>query len=205
MRGINFLALIAFLGMGTANLALAQGPRKGMIRTQGSLAAGSDFRTGDSRYYLWGDTEYLLTDHVGVDGALILQAGSSQNEFPMNPLPGIERDVDLATHYSLFGLNWHFMPDRPVDVFVGFQPGWAVSQIPAHQDPWLLDMPEQTLLGPVASIHGGVAYYGSIFHVYSDLRLIGGSGGKSVAYDVRIGEVMASFGLGFNINTRKRP
>lgn len=204
MNKARKIGLMIVLGMIMAAGSYAQGPRKGMVRTQGSLGLGIDWRTGESRYYLWGDAEYLLTDHIGLNGALLLQAGSSEFELPLNPSPGQERDIDLATHFTFFGPNWHFFPDRPLDVFVGFQPGWAFSQIPSHTDAVLLQRPSATLFGPAASIHGGVAYYGSIFHVYTDVRVMGATA-RDVNYETRIGQVMASFGLGFNIQTRKKP
>lgn len=204
MNRTSKIGLMIILGMVLAVGLHAQGPRQGMIRTQGSLGVSKDFHRGESRYYIWGDAEYMLTDHIGLDGAMLLQVGSSEMEFPEVPLGGQERDIDLSTHFTFFGPNWHFRPDQPLDVFVGFQPGWAFASVPAHADAQLGNRPSAILFGPAASVHGGVAFYGSIFHLFADVRLMGGNA-QNENYESRVAQVMGSFGLGFNINTRKRP
>lgn len=179
----------------------SQGPEKGTILFQGSFAAGLDLVENDTRFYVWGDMGYMVTDHIGVNGATILQAGSTNAEFPQFALPGVERDSDLRSYYVFFGPEWHFRPGKPLDVYASFQPGLTLSHIPDHLDPFFGPRNDMFLVSPVASVNGGIAYYGSIFHVFASTRVVAG-GSSNVFYQVRIAEIMPSFGLGFNINTR---
>ena len=189
------------LCMFLSTAGFSQGPEKGTILFQGSFAAGLDLVEKDTRFYVWGDLGYMVTDQIGVNGAILFQAGSNIPEFPQILLPGSARDRDLRTHYLLFGPEWHFRPGKPLDVYASFQPGLALSHIPDHLDPVFGVREEMNMLSPVASVNGGIAYYGSIFHVFASTRIVAG-GSSNVFYQVRIAEIMPSFGLGFNINTR---
>lgn len=199
----NYLYIFLFLLL-SSSFAGAQGVSSGLLRAQGTLAMGLDLVEPDTRYYVYGDLEYMPSDHIGIDGAILLNFGSSNPEFPRNGV--FAPSEDMRTHHVFFGPNYHFKPNQPLDFFVGFQPGMFVAQIPENvsRDPGgtFTLHPETIMLGPSVSVNGGIAYYGSFFHLFGHLRAVAGRA-TGAWYNVSMVEFMPTFGLGFNIDTHK--
>jgi hypothetical protein len=173
----------------------AQGIHRGMLRTQGTLAAGIVNRSEEIRYYVYGELEYLLDDHVGFNGAIYGQVGSSKQEFPELIAPD---GGDYFTHSVFAGPIYHFRQDTPLDLYVGLQPGLHLTQSPFVNQAWGIQYQESWSLSPSASALAGIAYYGSFFHVFGQLRALTGQNVKAGTL-YGIAELRPTFGLGFNL------
>ncbi len=169
----------------------AQGIHKGMIITQATLAGGLAKENGewDSRFYIYGESEYLATDHLGINGSVYANMGSTHDFFP-DPISG-----DVFYHSLFFGPNYHFISGKPLDLYVGCQPGLSLLR-PGPTESFIL-LPDFTGLAPNASLNLGAAWYGSFFHFYTQVRGITGLYANEY-YRVPLHEIRLCFGLGFN-------
>lgn len=172
-----------------------QGVHAGMVRVQGTFALGVLNGSEETRSYIYGEAEGMLDDHVGFNGGLWAQVGSSKDEY--SEAEAIGRG-DVLVHSLFAGPQYHFLPGRAIDVYVGLQPGLhLVSQPAVELDGEPLDAGSH--LVPGASVNTGVAWYGSFFHLFGQMR---GVWGEYVSGPRRYGisEVRVCFGLGFNFN-----
>lgn len=188
------LALLLLAGLS----AHAQGPRTGMLRVQGTVAVG--LSRPETRYYVNGEFEGLLTDHLGLNGAAYATMGSDRSVFDTFASPA--KPDDLYMHSILAGPLYHFVSDRPIDVYVGVQPGFSLVQ---HH--YLLDAngnagTEYDFV-PTATAVTGVAYYGSFFHLFAQARYVSARFSTTEA-QLPLGDLRLAIGLGFNFHTRKQ-
>jgi hypothetical protein len=171
------------------------GIHQGMVRVQGTLAVGIDTRsvTGEQRYYIYGEGEYLLSDHIGVNGSIWANVGSNTLRYVGDGPPKEEAFV----HSILAGPVFHLFANRPLDVFAGIQPGFSLTQERSifYVDPTRPDRQ----FGPTASVFGGAAYYGSFFHLFVQARYVRA---QHISYTVLhpMNDLRLCIGLGFNIN-----
>lgn len=177
-----------------AGVRAQTGVHAGMVRAQATFSLGLLNARQESRYYLYADAEGMLNEHLGLDGGIYVQLGSSKGELRST---SAFFNSDMRAHTLLFGPNYHFRPQKPLDVYAGVQPGLHLVLEPA---PFGIGPAiAHTSVAPAASLVTGVAYYGSFFHLFGQARGIWGNGvGGSVAYG--ISELRLSFGLGFNFN-----
>ena len=179
-----FFSLLAILFFVTANADAqrVEGINQGLLRFQGSLAYGF---LNPHRNFTFGDAEFLVTDHIGINGGSYLQQGSAKPD-------------QLFATMSLFGPIWHFTPRQRWDFYAGFQPGFISTDT--------VELTKKTKVSrddlnatPAGSICGGVAWYGSFFHAFAQLRMVGASL-TNKDYHSRYSDVLIAFGLGFNID-----
>jgi hypothetical protein len=189
------LAGLALLWAGFAHAQQPGGVHAGMVRVQATYALGLLNAAREQRYYLYGDAEAMVNDHLGVDGGIYVQLGSSQREIGV----GIDGKGgwDMRAHTLLFGPNYHFRPQRVVDVYAGVQPGLHLVVQPAQDG--ILPVARHIAVAPAASAVAGIAWYGSFFHLFGQARGIWGQGVTGAA-QYGITELRLSFGLGFNFN-----
>lgn len=189
--------VICLLLVGALTGAKAQkehGVHAGMVRVQATYSIGLLNARQETRYFLYGDAEGLVNDHLGIDGGVYVQLGSSNAEYSSG---SANRYNDIRAHTLLFGPNYHFRPKKPLDIYAGVQTGLHLVREPAYIG--IEPAPVHTSIAPAASVVGGLAYYGSFFHLFGQVRGIYGNGvGGSVQYG--ISELRLSFGLGFNFN-----
>ena len=151
-----------------------------MLRTEASLAYGSG---KDARYYLQGELEYLVHNRVGLNGMTYINIG------PAGIYP-----KSCNTLFS--GPAFHFPMSRQMDSSLAIQPGLSFVK-----DRGSKDNSAVSEIIPNSSIMGGLAYYGSFFHVFFQLR-------ANAAYtnDTRqrqnLSDLRMSFGLGWNLNLK---
>lgn len=190
IRGCVLLLLLGCMA-GTK----AQGVHQGMVRAQGTLAAGVLNSSAEIRFYVYGELECMLDDNIGINGAAYGQVGSSKDEFDASVAP---EGGDYFTHSIFVGPVYHFKPNSPLDLYAAIQPGLHMTKSPGVSFATGNDYPEAYEFFPSASVNVGIAYYGSFFHVFGQLRALTGQNLKpGTVYG--IGELRPTFGLGFNI------
>jgi hypothetical protein len=171
------------------------GIHQGMLRVQGTLALGIDTRrvTGEQRYYIYGEGEYLLSDHIGMNGSIWANVGSSTLRFVGLGQP----EEEAFIHSILAGPVFHLWSDRPLDLFAGIQPGFSLTQ--ERTTFFTHGVRLENQFGPTASVFGGAAYYGSFFHLFVQARYVRA---QHISYYVLhpMNDLRLCIGLGFNIN-----
>lgn len=179
------------------------GIHKGMYRTTATFAPAYDGI--EWKYYVLGESEYLLTDNLGLLGAVYVQAGSSEQD-AANWLTDCcaynDGQADYYAHNLFFGPKYHFLTNQPLDIYVGIQPGLTFF----HTREYEYRVSETTTriaaahqaVEPNGSAQLGVAYYGKLFHLYGQTRYVMGRH-DSEAYSLNLNDWRFSFGLGFNI------
>ncbi|MFN8394525.1 MAG: hypothetical protein U0176_07625 [Bacteroidia bacterium] len=170
-----------------------EGIHKGMFRTQGTVALGIDINkvTKEQRYYIYGESEYLLSDHIGVNGSAWFNIGSSEHRL----IPLGTPEEEGYVHSALAGPVFHAFSNQPLDLYVGIQPGFSltVARTVAPFD----GVQESIQLSPTATVHGGVAYYGSFFHLFAQARYVRTQ--HTNINDIRqFNDLRLCIGLGFN-------
>jgi hypothetical protein len=175
----------------------SQGIHPWMVRVQGTVAMGLDINKvkPEQRYYVYGEGEVLVSDHIGVNGAVWYNLGSSERRFfSFGDPDGAE---DLKVHSILAGPVFHAFANQPIDLFAGIQPGFSLTTA-KYNTP--VDGVETNLqISPTASVHGGVAFYGSFFHVFAQARYL-----RTQHFSLRerqpLNDLRLCIGLGFNFN-----
>lgn len=194
MKKLSIGLVLILLGI-QAFAQKKEGIHKGMFRTQGTVALGIDINknTKEQRYYIYGEAEYLLSDHIGVNGSVWANLGSSERRL----IPLGTPEEEGYVHSILAGPVFHAFTGRPLDLYVGIQPGFSltVARTIAPFD----GVQETMQLSPTATVHGGVAYYGSFFHLFAQARYVRTQ--HTTLNDIRqFSDLRLCIGLGFNFN-----
>ena len=202
------IALILFLLFCSVGLKAQQpvGVGKGMIRTQGTYVFGFDGL--ETKYYINGGAEYMLTDNIGWNGNLSANIGSSKQDAVLFLTDCCKPDDEIEDYYVhslFFGPYYHFLPNKRIDLYAGIQPGMSLFHAPEYQ--YQVSSTEtRTALTtnavlPNASAVAGVAYYGSFFHLFGNARFVTGSV-HNQTYKANLNELRLAFGLGFNFRPK---
>lgn len=193
------LILILPLLFGTLLFGQSEdGVHQGMVRFQGTVALGFDtnkqvYAKGEQRYYIYGEFEYLLNDHIGLNGSIFANLGSSQR---VSLVTETAPQEDGYVHSVFTGPVYHFLPNQAFDLFVGVQPGFSYLKV-HHAEPY--DLITSTQFGPTGSIFGGAAYYGSFFHLFAQARYVASPFMNNLAQR-NFNDLRLCIGLGFNFN-----
>lgn len=156
------------------------GIRKGLLRAEGSLAYGSG---NSSRYYLQGELEYLVHNRVGLIGMTYINIGPSGN-YPN------------SVHTVFSGPAFHFPMSKQMDVSLALQPGLSFVK-----DKGSIENSAVSEMVPNTSIMGGLAYYGSFFHLFFQMRA-NSAYTNDTAERQNLSDLRISFGLGWNLNLK---
>ncbi|MCB9234013.1 MAG: hypothetical protein H6581_20320 [Bacteroidia bacterium] len=197
-KGI-LLLLALVLGFSVSGWSQA-GVHKNMVQVQGTFGVGNNFH--EWKYYVYGDLGFMASDHIEINGVIFANLGSSAND-----LTGVAEYIspnlfgqDYRTHSLFFGPRYHFMPNQPFDVYALVQPGVTLVHTQTVQSVGgFAAEPARNGLAPVFSVGGGLAYYGSFFHLFGETRFVAG-GYYNEAYSIPLNEIRLAFGLGFNFN-----
>lgn len=163
-----------------AQKKIPSGVRKGLLRAEGSLAYGSG---ENSRYFLQGELEYLVHNRVGINSESYISIG------PFGIYPG-------GYHTIFSGPAFHFPMSKQLDFALAAQPGLSFVSTQKTGD-----LPAISEIIPNSSVMAMMAYYGSFFHVFFQMR-------ANAAYinDIEkrqnLSDMRLSFGLGWNLNFR---
>lgn len=176
------------------------GIHKNLIRTTGSYAFG--YGGKEWKYNLYGEAGFLLTEHIEVNGGVTFQLGSS-DKYSINRLMGEyvapgQMTGDYRWHGVWWGAKYHFLTEKQLDIYAGFQPGMAAVFTGENYSDWFGYQHKEFGVAPFLTECAGVAFYGSFFHLYAEARFIQGKY-HSPQYSLPLHELRLSFGLGFNI------
>jgi hypothetical protein len=172
-----------------------EGIHKGLISVQGTLAVGFDINktTPEQRFYIYGESEYLISDHIGINGSAWGNLGSSERRF--QAFGSTKKQEDVYVHSALAGPVFHAFVNQPLDLYVGVQPGFSFihGKYITPVDGTAIDFQ----VSPTASVHGGIALYASFFHLFAQVRYVR-TQLFSLHNQVRLNDVRVCIGLGFN-------
>lgn len=156
------------------------GIRKGMLRAEGSLCYGSG---SNNRYFVQGELEYLVHNRVGLNGMTYFNIG------PAGIYP-------KSVHTIFSGPAFHFPMSKQMDLSLAMQPGLSFVK-----DNGSLENSPVSEMVPNTSIMGGLAYYGSFFHVFFQMRANAAYTNDTVERQ-SLSDLRISFGLGWNLNLK---
>ncbi len=156
------------------------GVRKGLLRTEGTLCYGSGI---NSRYYFQGELEYLVHNRVGLNGTTYFNIGPSGN------YPG-------SCHSVFSGPVFHFPMSKQMDLSLALQPGLSFVK-----DKGSKENSSVSEMIPNTSIVGGLAYYGSFFHLFFQLRA-NSAYVNDIVQRQSLSDLRIAFGLGWNLNLK---
>jgi len=190
MRKLLFL-LPMLLGM-SLFAQKREGIHQGMIRVQGTVGLGISKQ--ELRYYVLGELEGCISDHLGINGTVYANLGSDRSAFDIYfSKPAAD---DYYVHSVLAGLIYHFLADQPLDVYVGVQPGVSLTQLNYMNTAGNVNT--EFGVSPTASALTGIAYYGSFFHLFAQARYVA-TRHATVQDNTPLRDLRLAIGLGFNI------
>ncbi|MEI7802644.1 MAG: hypothetical protein WCI97_08375 [Bacteroidota bacterium] len=180
MKRILILALLFISFDSFAQKKPGPGIRKGMLRAEGSLCYGSG---ANNRYYLQGELEYLVHNRVGLNGMTYFNIG------PAGIYP-------KSVHSVFSGPAFHFPMSKQLDLSLAIQPGFSFVK-----DNGSIENSAVSEMVPNTSLMGGLAYYGSFFHVFFQMRANAAYTNDTVERQ-NLSDLRISFGLGWNLNLK---
>ncbi len=180
MKHILILALLFISFDSMAQKKPGPGIRKGMLRAEGSLCFGSGV---NARYFVQGELEYLVHNRVGLNGMTYFNIG------PAGIYP-------KSVHSVFSGPAFHFPMSKQLDLSLAIQPGLSFVK-----DKGSFENSAISEMVPNTSIMGGLAYYGSFFHVFFQMRANAAYTNDTVERQ-NLSDLRMSFGLGWNLNLK---
>jgi hypothetical protein len=170
-----------------------EGIHRGLIRVQGTVGLG--ISKMELRYYVIGELEACLSDHIGINGTTYTNLGSDRSVFDVYAVK--PKNDDYYVHSVLTGPIYHFLTDQPLDVYLGIQPGISFTQLNYLNAAG--NVGTEFGVAPTASALTGVAYYGSFFHLFAQARYVA-TRHATVRDNTPLRDLRIAIGLGFNIN-----
>jgi hypothetical protein len=169
------------------------GIHQGLWRVQGTVGLG--ISKPELRYYVLGELEGLISDHVGINGTVYANLGSDRSAFDIFFSP--PKADDYYVHSVLAGPIYHFISNKPIDLYAGFQPGLSLTQLNFLYPDNAVGT--EWSAAPTASVLTGVAYYGSFFHLFAQARYVA-TRHATIRANTPLRDIRLAIGLGFNIN-----
>ncbi|MCB0400561.1 MAG: hypothetical protein KDD41_00610 [Flavobacteriales bacterium] len=164
--------------------------RPGLIRAQGTISFGSFSDLDQSGLYLHGDLEYYLNPNITARGDLY---------FYLKP----NNESILEHNHQLFsGASYHIATGSNIDPYIGLQPGLAVSQVSNTILTAGNKNPRPAASPLISGVFGFNYYAAKWFHLFADARYVYGDHQSNIG-TLSLNEFRFSFGLGFNIQTKK--
>jgi len=170
--------------------------KDGMLRATATFAVGKPFAISTLHSYVKGELEYQLDEAWSVRGDTYYLVGNTG---------GVSNKFYDEYHSTFAGVSYHFTKQKQFDPYLGIQAGVLWSEIiPEPTIGLALFEPNRTSIDPLASLHAGFNYYAkNYFHLFMNVRYIYGiRSGEGQIKD--LSEIRVSFGLGFNINVKKK-
>lgn len=202
VRNLQIIVLLALFATPTIKAQETNYIDKGLLRATLTFSTGF-MRNSTVNGYLHGLLEYYMGEKISVRGDSFHMLFSQSKT--ADSATGINLKNPMLLNSSLMaGLFYHPLSHEKLDLYVGFQPGIALSQYNQQ----VLDVNGNAALttpslNPIYAFTGGLNYYsGKFFHVFVETRFIRGvhlSNGNPKFLD----ELRISFGLGFDIKTKK--
>lgn len=170
--------------------------RKGLVRAQGTISPGWTIANGTTNLYLQGDLEYYLENRVSLKGDISYFIGSvGSKEMKQN-------------HSLFFGAQYHF-PYKRFDPYVGLHPGASLIQMRNMEMP-NAELAEtitesQMKIAPAVSVSTGFNYYvWRYIHFMANVKYVHATHTTEWGATTALDEFRISFGLGWNVNLRKK-
>ena len=168
----------------------------GILRATATFALGKPFSYNILMPYIKGELEYQFEERWSVRGEVYYQAGEMGSS------------ARMFTHYhsAFTGVSYHFMKNNHFDPYAGLQVGAVWSELtPNVASTVILDyeLQRSSVDAVISPIIGFNYYANNYFHVFANVRYLYGN--RAAAYARQnLSELRISFGLGFNINVKRK-
>ena len=168
--------------------------KNGMLRATATFAVGKPFSLPTLHSYVKGELEYQLDDHFSIRGDVYYLVGNTG---------GIAHKFYKDYHTAFAGVSYHFSTPNNFDPYLGIQAGALYGKsaenilfLPVHN--------QRTSIDPLVSLHAGFNFYAShYFHLFMQVRYLYGV--RTIpSYSTDLSELRFSFGLGFNLNVKRK-
>lgn len=168
---------------------------KGMLSVAGTLAFGTMPENKITNAYFTGSLEYYADSRISIRGDDYLFVNS------------LTQSSILHKNDALyFGAFYHFIPNSQFDLMLGFQPGLSYTQVLVG-DPYggyAGLYPDVATICPLTSFVTGFNFFAvKWFHFEVNVRYTIGEH-LTGADETNISELSFNFGLGLNLNVRKK-
>lgn len=168
----------------------------GMLRATATFALGKPFSYNILMPYIKGELEYQFEERWSVRGEVYYQAGEMGSS------------ARMFTHYhsAFTGVSYHFMKNNHFDPYAGLQVGALWSEMTNEVAAMVIldhELQRSSVDAVISPIIGVNYYANNYFHVFANVRYLYGN--RAAAYARQnLSELRISFGLGFNINVKRK-
>lgn len=200
MSAMRTTALILFVLFTIGNAKSQTFMEHGLLRAQATLAPGVMLSHNVSNIYVHGNLEYYLDRHTSIrgDGFYFISSLSDQKPFVHHHswLAGGAYHFGKTTGEKSEGYRGHFDP------YIGLSAGMAFTQSEITNVLILPGDHQSLKVNPLYSPCIGFNFYAQrIFHLFGEVRFVGGKHFPDYHQAVSLDELRFSFGLGWNLKT----
>lgn len=173
--------VLVFCGMNLFSQTSDLVVKEGLLRFQGTIGMGKSTDRNENNIFLHGNLEYFIHSFLTVRADVYFFLPNEDNRLDVN-------------HQLFSGMAYHFKTESNFVPYIGVQPGLAATRY---------DGISKTEVTPLVSGIAGFNYFAAKwFHLFIDVRFVSGKHLSNLP-PYPINEIRLSFGLGFNIATKK--
>lgn len=186
---------LAFLGLMTLHCLCQDFNRKGILRAQATISPGYYLSNGLSDITVHGDLEYFITDRISLRG---------DGYYLVNYLGDAGAMDERMTLYS--GFSYYLTEGKALSPFVGIAPGVGIAtgdELYFQQNQIQYVSNEPGVFPLISTVVGCYYFAGKWFHIFGQARFSAGTYTTEFSAH-KAGQLQLSFGLGFNLSTRKK-
>ncbi len=186
--GLFFCLLISIFGVSQ------DFNRHGILSAQATIAPGFYLVDGLSDITVHGDLEYFVNDRISVRG---------DGYYMVDYLGDAGVMDERMTLYS--GFSYYLTEGKALSPFVGVAPGVGIAtgdELYFQQNQIQYVSGKAGVFPLISTVVGCYYFAGNWFHIFGQARFSAGT--YATEYSAhKAGQLQLSFGLGFNLNTRK--
>lgn len=175
--------------------------RKGLIRSQGTIAPGILLKGNTSTISLYGTFEGYISNYISLRGDSYFYVKGKDNS---------GNDPFEFNHSTFSGASYHFKTKNHFDPYFAIEPGISITK----QTPPSLECTSMnphcpatgnTSFNPLfSSALGFNFYFQKWFHLFGEARYLSGKHLSEADTPLSLNELRFAFGLGFNLNLLKK-
>ena len=173
--------VIVFFGVNLFSQTNELVVKEGLLRFQGTVGIGKSTDRTENNIFLHGNLEYFIHSFLTTRGDTYFFLKNEENGLEVN-------------HQLFAGMAYHFSKKSNFVPYIGVQPGLVATRYNGTT---------KTKATPLVSAVVGFNYFAAEwFHLFVDGRFVSGKH-LSEFPPYSINELRLSFGLGFNLATKK--
>lgn len=164
--------------------------RPGMLKSSATISPSTMLSMNRNNIYISGFLEYHLDKKLSIRGESFVFVDENKEVSPYF-------NTGLKT---FFGVFYHLNKNN-FDQHFGFEPGIAITGVDGDLD---MNGKQQYSVTPSFALHAGASYYvWKYFHFFADVSYVRSRLPSRIS-DTNADELIFSFGLGYQIQTKER-